>query len=103
MIVQAAVAARAIPTNEWRKAALLGPMWFNPFSRGRENQDFEANKQIVALMRIAAEQRAPTSEIIQALAQMSTDKWEQVRVLGAIKPGQGTALLLRRAFLRHSG
>ena len=88
--VQAAVAARAI-TNEWRKAALLGPMWFNPFSRGRENQDFEANKQIVALMRIAAEQRAPTSEIIQALAQMSTDKWEQVRVLGAIGEGQARA------------
>ena len=87
---QAVVAARNI-TNEWRKAALLGPTWLNPFSRDVHNQDFQADNQILALMRVAAKQRAPTGDIMQALARMSADKWERVRVLGAIGEGHARA------------
>ncbi len=88
--VQAVVAARTI-TNEWRKAAILGPMWLNPFSRGSQNDDIEANKQILALMGVAAKQRAQTRDIMEALERMSADKWERVRVLGAIGEGQARA------------
>ena len=88
--VQAVVAARTI-TNEWRKAAILGPMWLNPFSRGSQNDDIEADKQILALMGVAAKQRAQTSDIMEALERMRADKWERVRVLGAIGEGQARA------------
>ena len=88
--VQAVVAARTI-TNEWRKAAILGPMWLNPFSRGSQNDDIEADKQILALMGVAAKQRAQTRDIMEALERMSADKWERVRVLGAIGEGQARA------------
>ena len=89
--VQAVVAARTI-TNEWRKAQLLVPiLWLDlgPFSRDRQNKEL-AEKQILTLTRIAAT-RAETGDIMQAVAQMSANKWERSCVLAAIGEGQARA------------